>query len=468
MANSAARPSGFVIEVGCPGCGGALSLQEDFATIRCQHCSSALRVIMPDLPPAYLIKPKVSTLQVRFHLDQYLKEQGRQLSPPEIEISGIYHPYWKINSLLLRVRNRIETRTVVSNYGKAENYEEKEELRQDVSLTPHLVTVSASPAMDLFPYSLGLRTEYIKLHPWCSASDEENFTFTPIVTTVIQAYAQAEKVVQKLSDASNLTNKRNLSKLFGLKAALVYFPYHQALYRENEAVTTLLLDAVSGRVVGDSGVPAAGDHESSQRNFGALKIDFHRCSNCGEDLPTTNSILYCCKNCGSVTTLETHTAFDRNIALTNSECSERDLLLPFWLMDCQAGVESVAGRASDGDTGSRPLVVPAFQVANFEALYRLTCRLTTALPKLGLCRNGEVKRDIAPANVGLQEAIILAHAAVARGELKQNPQAKLNTEFAMTRAQLLLVPFHAESYFLVDSVISAVTIERRAMTAAAS
>ncbi len=421
---------------------------------------------MPNLPPAYIITPKIAKMQVRFHLDRFLREEGRPLTPPELEISGVYHPYWKIASLMLRVRNRLDTRLTVSEYGAITECEEKEEMRQDVSLTPHVVTVSASPALELFPYSLGLRTEYIKLLPRSGAASDEDFSFNPADTTAIQAYAQAEKVVQKLSDSSNLTNKRNLSKLYGLRAVLIYFPYQLAMFRESGKAVVLLVDGVSGRVVGDSNATENRIPESSQQQFGALGIEYHRCTNCGEDLPATNSILYKCKNCGSITTLEKHPSFTQAISSTAQDCAGRDTLLPFWSLELSTQRSEIAVRSSGSSLEHRSIVVPAFQVANFEAMYRLTTRMTTAIARLPVSQCEEIKGEVAPANVGVLEALVMAKAALARGELKQNPNGKLDNQTSLIRAALILVPFHAESYFLVDSVLSSVTIERRALTPA--
>lgn len=469
MVSPVRQKSGFAIDVGCPGCGGALTLQEDFATIRCEHCSSALRITMPDLPPAYLIRSKIPVLQVRFHLDRFLKENGRKLSPPELEIRGCYHPYWKIDSMMLRVRNRIDTRVVESEYGEATDYEKVEELKQEVSLTPHPTTVSARPADEMFPYSLGLRTEYIKMRPYSGEVTDEEFEFNSVESTVVQAFAQAEKSAQKLSDSTNMTTKRNLSRLFGLRAALVYFPYFTASYREKGHPVSFVLDAVNGRVVGESerGRDAQESAPASSPQWGTLSVDFHRCTNCGEDLPTQNSLVYCCKNCGSVATLESSPIYDRKIEVADCNCGPHDLLMPFWEFSVEQGDRELVRRTAGCESEVDRLIVPAFRVSNFEAVYRVACRMTSAKRKIPISPEGELKGDLAPANIGVKEALIFAHAVLARGDLKRNPESRGGISFESKNARLLLVPFHAESYFLVDSVISAVTIERRAIAAPA-
>ncbi|MGB5107097.1 MAG: hypothetical protein WBP29_00030 [Candidatus Zixiibacteriota bacterium] len=466
MANVQVNRTGFAIDVGCPGCGGILTLQDDFSVVRCEHCSSVLRVYMPDLPPAYLVKSKLAPMQVRFHLDKHLRESSRALTPPELQIDGVYQPYWKIDSLILRMRNRIDTRIVTSEYSEAQDSEEVQELKQEISLTPHPITVSATPTNELYPYSLGLRTDYLKMRPF-AANTAGDFELNNAETTVVHAYTQAEKVVQKLADSSNLTNKRNYSKLFGLRASLVYFPYFKCVYREAGREVAVAVDAVSGRVVGEVEVQEITEKHSAAptQQFGSLNIDFHRCGNCGEDLPARNSFIYSCRNCHSLTILEKNPAFDLVIEQTDTKVSDRDMLLPFWLIRCDDNTMAAARRALGAPAPIDALAVPAFRITNFEALYRLTSRLTLALPKIPQSRNGEIEGDVAPANVSLQEALIVCQAALARGELKRNPAALPNLDFQALKASLLLIPFHAESYFLVDSVLSAITVERRAISA---
>lgn len=457
MVNSGPNRSGFGFDVSCPGCGGELSLQEDFATIRCKHCSSALRITMPALPPAFTIKPKLNAMQVRFHLDRFLKENGRPLSPPDISIDAVYQPYWKIDSLILRLRNRIDVRQESSEYGNAQEHEQIEELKQEISLTPHPVTISASPGSQLYPYSLGLRTEYIKMRPYEGPAHDGEFAVNRAETTVTQAYAQAEKGARRLSESTNATNNRNVARLFGIRAALVYFPYFKVTFIENGKAICALVDAVAARVVGESESESsdAPPTAACDQKYGNLTIDFHRCTNCGEDLPTQNSILYSCKNCGSATILETNPTFDRHVAIANCESGARSQLLPFWQMKYRQGSDEAIGE----------LVVPAFRIKNFEAMCRLAVRLSTSLSRIECERDGTIERELAAANVSLCEAVVLAHAILARNELKRNPASVREVDLRIASASLLLIPFHAESYFLVDSVLSVITIERQALAA---
>ena len=409
---------------------------------------------MPDLPPAFIIRPKLSVMQVRPYLDRFLKENDRALSPHDISIAGVYQPYWKIDSLILRLRHKLEVRREVTEYGNAKEYEQIEEVKQEITLTPHLVTISASPASELFPYSLGLRTEYIRMRPFEGLAADDEFAVKSVETTVTHAFAQAEKGALKLSDIGNTTNARNATRLFGLKAALVYFPYFTATFIEHGKAMSYVVDAVAARVVGEAVVESVDEQVTATDSpaLGTLGVELHRCTNCGDDLPTQNSILYYCRNCGSMTVLETNNAFDRQVVIAANGCGTRSMLMPFWRLECrQAGEKALE------------IAVPAFRIKNFEAMCRLSSRMSASVAQIEFGSDSQIECEIAPANVSLREAVVLAHALQARAQLKRNSECLKELDLKVSRATLFLVPFHTESYFLVDSVLSAITIERQAL-----
>lgn len=449
---------GFGIDVTCPGCGGELSLQDDFATLRCKHCSSALRISMPELPPAFIIKPKLTAMQARPFLDRYLKENNRELSPPAITVESVYQPYWKFDSLILKVRHKLDIRREVTEYGNAKEYEQIEEVKQEISLTPHLVTISASPASDLYPYSLGMRTDYIRMRPFEGLKSNDEYQINPVETTIQHAYAQAEKSVQKLTEFGSATYNRDGSRLFGLRAALVYFPYYMMTFTLRGKMICYVLDAVASRVVGEAVVDSSGGASDIQElhAYGTLGVEMHRCANCGEDLPTLNSFLYNCRNCGSTCLIENDPNYDRQVLVAATGGSIKSVLMPFWRLDYKAG-----------NSGEKmQLAVPAFRVKNFEAMCRLSSRLSASTAQMDFSADGDIESEITPANVGLKEAKIIAHAIVARLDLKRHEGNIRTLELDFGKATLLLVPFHAENYFLVDSVLSAITIERQALVQA--
>ena len=171
---------GFTIEVGCPGCGGELELEENFFVLSCSHCGSFIRIVKPDIPVAYLIKGKLRRNQVRFHVDRFLKKRTLPLTESGVRIKNLYYPYWKIDAMVAKVRNRYERRQVSppSEYEVAQ-YREQE--KSEISIAPFTATVAAGNRMDGVPLSIGIRAEYIKLFPYSDEEIQDSFDSLPIV-----------------------------------------------------------------------------------------------------------------------------------------------------------------------------------------------------------------------------------------------------------------------------------------------
>lgn len=446
---------GFIVDAGCPACGGHLSLDDDFAIVICEHCSSVLRILTPQGPPVYIIEPKVRQLHVRFQVDHYLRENGQPPTPSSIEVSGFYHPYWRIDSLLLRLRNVSESRIVVSEEGNTETYREETEERQNILLTPHSSTLDAVQSDPAIPYSLGMRADYVKLVPFTSDQEDEELEIVEPHISIEAAFKQSEMGVRKIGDSVNQTLKKNYSRLFGIRGSLVYFPYYQCICTRNSQETRYIVDAVSKRVVGESTTePIAPTSPEVTVPTGTIRLELHRCGNCGTDYPPVRSLLNLCTNCQSLTMLESHPAFVGPVLWgRTNDTNGSDSQIPFWLLEFDGTIKS----------GSNLLAIPAFRIHNFEALCRITDRVSGGIDKFDLSGEPIYDGEHIPVNVTVAEAAILAHGVYARKSLERTGKAQTSPDFQVRRAQLAMLPFHRDSYFYVDSVISAITVEERAI-----
>lgn len=113
------RSRGYTLETGCPGCGGVVKLRRDYGTARCRFCGSLLRIELPQTVPAFVAQEKLSSLEVRPYLDRYLKQSNRPLSTFGLEIKGVYLPYWKVDGMLLKLRQEKDVKVYVEKYGYA-------------------------------------------------------------------------------------------------------------------------------------------------------------------------------------------------------------------------------------------------------------------------------------------------------------------------------------------------------------
>jgi hypothetical protein len=453
---------GFFISVTCPACGSALGIESDLLTTTCESCGSVLRLVIPNVPPAYLIRAKITEKDARFHVDRFLKENHQPLTDSEISVSKIYYPYWKIDAILLRLRHRNEKRVIFSEATETESCLEQQKV--ETTLTPYDVTVGAGSLPDIFPWSLGERPEYTPTVPFAEGKLQEGYRVLPSVTAWPDALATAQKASQQINKIDGGEFGANLTKVLRPVLSQIYFPYLLCVIGWNRQGESFLLDGLSGRVV----YHYARDLRESLRAPGPKQHDeivsvgvaLHRCGNCGAQLPDGKSYIYVCRNCHHIEALEYNAILKREVQVVRAPDKPSDRLFPFWKLNSssEAFLEYKHGFAG---SASGALVVPAFRTGNFEGMYRLAKRITTAFDKFSLDDLCDLQGDFLPANVSCAEAMALAQVILTRdviGKGKRLPAEGLDLKFG--EISLFYAPFHPESYFYVDSCLSALTFER--------
>jgi hypothetical protein len=462
-AATAKKKQGFFIEVGCPGCGGALELKDDFFVLGCNHCGSVLRITMPAVPPAYVVRSGIDHRELRFRIDRHLKENGLPLTSSQLHVKRIYYPYWKIDAVVLKVRNRIESREITGEDGESQG-ETIDTRKTDISLSPYTMTLAAGDEVDGVPAMLGLRSQYLKLLPYSVDNVQDDFHAMPVIRPWETAFESASSSARGTSMIELAAFGRNTTELFMPRASIVYMPILLTETYGPGGVTRYVVDGVTGRVL---------NHEQRQEReverleqgqqieFGKLGVDFHRCGNCGVDLPPVQSYIYVCSNCFHVTYLEHHEQVTREILVADDPGAANDGLYPFWAMSLDGEDQAAVKRLFGGIYDSDVLVVPAFRMSNFESVYRLTRRMSSAWPKLSLAEMSGFDRRAVAATLGPTEAQVLAGVVVARERAARRNQYDGGAEpVRPRRISLMYLPFHPQSYFMVDSVLQTVTFEK--------
>jgi len=457
--------SGFFIGVTCPGCGGKLELDEDFFVLVCPHCGSALRVLMPEVPPAYLIGADRKRREIRFFADRYLKKQGRPLTDADAEIRTVYYPYWKINSVLLRVRNKITERyghTEETDDGETESFEER---RTDISLSPHTATVLAGPADDIIPFSIGLRTEYVRLLPYSRENtDDDESQYFPVTKPWPAALDEARRGIAGLNAINPAAFGHNLTRMFHPVGAVVYFPYHFIYSRTQEIWRRLIADGVSDKIIHFDAdyrdeIPDCRPGETTVE-FGRLEVEFHRCPNCGFDLPGKQSFVYICDNCHQLIALEKHPLLAPEIQLAGGG-DRSDRLFPFWLLKVNPAEAGAIGNLFGGLYDSDWLAIPGFKINHFEAMFKLSRRMSAAAPRIEMSPVEGFDDRFEPVTTSVTEALTLAEVIIHRAiTARTGGETAGDIEFAPPEIRLTYAPFHPENYFYVDSSLGAVTFEK--------
>jgi hypothetical protein len=458
---------GFFIGVSCPGCGGELELQGDFHLVVCPHCASVLRLIMPEAPPAFLVAPRKPITDVRFAVDRHCRDNNLPLTGAGLQIKRLLYPYWKIDAVMLKVRT-VTYEVEPETEDEYADQEPQERTRTDITLLPDVATLPAGPRSEIIPYSLGLRTDYLRLRPFSRETLPDDFDILPLTTPWDEAATRARNTVGTMARIDGGKSGDNSTRLFHPVGSIVYFPYFLAESTDSHGLRQFAVDAVTGRVANECRIvetetPVVSE-ESLAVSIGQIAVALHRCSNCGVDLPESPSFVYACHNCQRVEFLESSPLLNRGIQAVAIDKAKEHNWYPFWAFHLSessaAGVHSVMG----GIYPSRELVIPAFAIRNFESLYRLSRRVTTAASQLSLSELDRLETIHEPVVVGLNQALTLAEVIIQRDLSERRVRAaSADLSIAPVDARLWYLPFRAESYFWVDSLLGAITFERGAL-----
>ena len=418
---------------------------------------------MPDVPPAYLVPPKVDKRAARFSIDRFLKQQALPLTDSALQLKQVYYPYWKIDAVLFRQRNKRHERVVV----EADQYQEAVTMnvdRTEMNLTPYTVTVAAGIHFDGLPDSIGMRAEYIRMLPYSPEHLSDDFDVLTVVKTwesVTNALAGNLNTISEIDMAAFGTNH---TELFHPIASLVFFPFLCFESYGKNGYNRYIVDGVSGRVMDH----ATGFHVDEPPGddiplveFGSLTVEQHRCKTCGDDLPTEQSFIYICQNCHALTSIESNVQPIQNVQVTAVDGAPQDRMFPFWAFKMPSHDTGRLRALFGGTLASDYIVVPAFRMPNFDAMYRLGKRMSSAMPRFELNVTENFDRRFAPVSVSSSEGLVYATICIFREEsAKGLPAGRERTEFTPEEVSLFYAPFHPEDYFYVDSVINAITFEK--------
>lgn len=486
MADPRRPKGGFAIAVTCPGCGGELTLQEDYFSLTCGHCGSVLRIIMPDTPPVFIINNRKADHEIRFAIDRFFKENELPLARSGYRIQRLYVPYWKIEAIRVKVNRAVppmidddprggvddESGLLGLASASAAGYSSvaSSGSTRQVTVAPFTVTQSAAGEREGIPFSIGLRAEYVTMKPFSSDEWDEQARFLPATVSWadVQAGLSRSAAKRELLESGGSEGVERW-QLFHPAGSLIYFPYLAATVESGAVRRRLLLDGLTGRVVHSVDGPDANRPfpvaETAIPAGGRLTVAFHRCPDCGVDLPVTRSVVYRCHNCGVVISLETNRIFAGTVDLAGGTENPGDHLLPFWVLTvAPEAVRAMAAYPTGGLAGDR-IVVPAFAMGNFEAMRRLCRRMTAVFPSLAVGPAANEGRRPAPATVPLAEAIGLAEIVIHTARMAASTSvAPEPTDVKPEAAGLVYVPFHRDNYFMIDSALNAVTFEGNAVT----
>ena len=431
---------------------------------------------MPDTPPVYIVPKKVSRREIRFNIDRLLKENKQPLTGSDIQYKQIYYPYWHINAVVLKTRNRVEyiaDRSAegygYSSYARAEKTSVPiKEKKTEVTLSPFSASFQAGMVMENIPSSLGVRTQYIVAAPFSEENVEDDIHALPVIIPWQEAFKRLEKSVQTVGQINIAEFGSNKTVLFRPIASLIYFPFYIVESHLGDKYGRWIADGVTGRIIKNvERLSNSSPYEESNRTkieFGKLDIDHHRCSNCGEDLPGEQSYIYICNNCQQLTSMEQVNRFNTNLEITSNSGSDNDILIPFWSLKFESNVSGSMGSSFGTTEKLENLVIPAIRLSNFESAYKLSRRMTVAYPELDLDPLMQFDKRFKSVLIGPSEAITLAQVVYARERMGISTSLPLkDITHLVKELKLFYMPFHPQQYFMLDSIFNSITFVKSTM-----
>lgn len=439
-------------------------MDDDYFVVRCDHCDSLHRLVTPDTPPAFVAPAKITPREARFSIDRYLKKNNLPLSGSAQQFKQLYYPYWKIDAVLFKVRKNTEKRTIVSEYDNAQEVSYETD-RTEISLSPYSSTLAAGVTFDGIPDSIGLRGSYLTVTTYSVDTVDNDYDALPVMRTWEDVRDKLSVNVSQIGMIDRNSFGANKTELFCPKASLIYFPYLICDDYTGTDFNRYVVDAVSGRVVNHitslDDVELTAPGEEPNITFGGLTVSPHRCSNCGIDLPEQQSLVYFCKNCSHLEIVEKMLFEISSVSFCPSNNMSDDIrFLPFWAFHLDEPTAQRLRPVIGGLYASDRLVIPAFRIANVDAMFRLTKRVSAAYPQLLIHELKESNSQFVPVNVTAAEALMYSSLFIYKDSYVKGLNAdKLNAPFTPTRATLFYMPFARENYFFVDTILQAISVE---------
>jgi len=365
--------------------------------------------------------------------------------------------------------------------------------------------VAASDYLEGVPDSIGIRGQSLKVVPFALSKIEDDFLALDVKRSPSEVIKTVELSLLRLNSIALADFGENITRIFNPVSSLIYFPFCIVEDYAGAGFRRYVLDGLTGRILfskdSENEKNNLGRNDSSQTfstfsgssllsidilesqmesfkadlpetgirsttaainsisaepyvHFGEVQVVFHRCAVCGDDLPPEQSCIYICKNCNEMTCLDRQLRSNPEIVVAENN-NPGVLFFPFW--QYQTNVGKIFGSLNELEG----ILIPAFKIANFEALYRLSRRTSTASGSFDFVPVEVFDNRFKAVDVLPSEGIALANVVFYRFSLaKANKIPKEQLSIDLNNVKLCYIPFELENYFFVDSVIKSITFEK--------
>jgi DNA-directed RNA polymerase subunit RPC12/RpoP len=437
----------LTVSTNCPNCGAAIDFGEGTNALECDHCRSHLLVTGHGRVLSYFVSPK---LEAELAISIARFAEADTAGPVRAgDVRLVFLPYYRVTATDLRWQRpepeRREEPPDPSDYDPDDfriaalmaRLAERDlvddiECRDRAIERNFLAIDFPSPSL----YSLGMRPNALRLELYRSAALAG---LGSLVGAEIAADAALE-IGRKTGQAPDIACRA----VVGAVLSIVYFPFWLVEIRRPQSRSLTIIDAVSQAIV-ERGLradllqrldrPATG--EPSVVGFRPLV-----CPNCGWNLPVEpEHVIFYCGSCSRAWRI----VGDDLVEMSHRFAGPREAVtetaaehLPFWAL-----------RASIGDGGSKPFLIPAFRHRRARSLVELATSLSELAPPLASTATPPRARGGYFDENDAASLALFAHAGAAPRSFERAERCR-GESIRVEENELVWIPFLSDSYSLRD------------------
>jgi len=456
------------IAITCPQCGAEAELAEEDTVFKCLYCGSILKPTGRNRVQSFFILPKETARKIETALLRALQaKDSKKLHI--VERYTIYAPYWRVNGMLFQW---VFGKKYLKSPGGQRAWENFKKLRA----TPWHRTFPAFDSSKWGLFSLGLRAQVLKIWPFNKQKMGKDSLLIKQSISFKEAVDQAQKSIIRQRSSVSTQVEMLTSALIGERYSLLYFPFYFYTLKNNGKQSSLIVDALSHKVI--KGHP---DLDECKRNSSGNTIPYKplsfipfKCPNCGWDFPfTPHALIHVCRTCGRAWQEKgcNYIPVPYRISLKDKPIQTRWKYLAFWRL---TGIIKAQNRdyktlkefyelfplprILDKEAIKKRNIVfyiPAFRIKNVRMLDKFSAQLTRSQPQFTEKEIDTIEDlDLSDVWLPLQEAKEMAHILLFSMTKKGHKMTKnvvKDARIHFTNTRLLWIPFIEKGIYLRES-----------------
>jgi predicted RNA-binding Zn-ribbon protein involved in translation (DUF1610 family) len=453
------------IAITCPQCGADVELAEEDTVFKCLYCGSILKPTGRNRVQSFFISPKETAHKVGIALLRALKANtSKDLHIVERHL--LYAPYWRVNGMLFQW---VFGRKYFKSPGGQKAWENFKKLRA----APWFRTFPAFDSSKWGLFSLGLRAQVLKVIPFNKQQMSKDSLLIKQTVSFKEAIDHAQNsIIRQRSSGSTEVEMLN-SELIGERYSLLYFPFYYYILTNNGQKSSLIVDALSHKVVKGSL-----DIDELKKNSSGDTIPYKplnfipfKCPNCGWDFPyTPHALIHVCKTCGRAWQEKggNYVPVPYRISLKDKSMQTQWKYLAFWRL---TGIIKSQGRdyktlkefyelfplprVLDEETIKKRTIsfyMPAIRIKNVKIVDTFSAQLTQSQPQFSESEIDTIEGlDLSDVWLPLKDAKEMAHIllfSMTKKEHKKTKDVVKDAQIHFTNARLLWIPFMEKGIYL--------------------